>query len=366
MVCVFLLFQVTHTPYRSWRRFAEESFMSTNAESHFLRVYGSTFASGILDMIQVLPRLSHKRRKCLLTVTRARTFPVAGTSLYSQTWEYLSPLFTDPNLRQQMLTILSSPMLSGYFLSALMSAPYTPEEVHVIKHTLLWKEVTVMESMSRTPTVNWHNLYTYGDPIHTDFRPSPKLNRLVQRALYRWSLKCEKKILYPYCSNNKGTSSSTRDSFERTFGVIEEDCEVTSGMLEHYYSRTGIKVEGICELKQRWYPTQASPRTYFAQGGLAYHSSKFVRDAFNWVCDELWSTNRYNRVSISGLAVSKDEDVFIYDLTSFTSLFHEHRAFLTFLAQAMEEVSVVVFDSWYGPLHYSLGKLIWEYLCQNV
>jgi len=137
-------------------------------------------------------------------------------------------------------------------------------------------------------------------------------------------------------------------------------------MLEHYYSRTGIKVEGCCELKQRWYPTQASPRTYFAQGGSAFHSSKFVRDAFNWICDELYSTNRYNRVSLSGLVVDNQEDVFIYDLTSFTSLFHEHRAFLTFLAQSVEEVQVIVFDSWDGPTHYSLGRLIWEYLCHNV
>jgi len=60
------------------------------------------------------------------------------------------------------------------------------------------------------------------------------------------------------------------------------------------------------------------------------------------------------------------DDVFIYDLTSFTSLFHEHRSFLHFLAVVTSEVEVIVFDSWEGPIRCSLGSLIYDYLSVNV
>jgi hypothetical protein len=167
---------------------------------------------------------------------------------------------------------------------------------------------------------------------------------------------------------NKAVSSETRREFEscvnRTF---DSDLDVTSAMVEHYYSRTGIQLKGGCEMKQRWYPTQASPRTYFAQGGSAYHSSKFLRDPFNWLCDLYYPTNRYSRVSPSGIPVNLGEDdIFVYDLTSFTSLFHEQRSFLIFLADLTMDEMIMVFDSWEGPVRVSLGSLILEYVSTNL
>jgi hypothetical protein len=347
------------------RRFAQEFLMSFQPESHYLRIYGSSPAYQMFDLVKLLPSLSHKQRKCLLTVTRARCYPVRGTSLHSQTWDYLLPIVRNPLYQRQLIEVLSSPMRSGFFLSAIMSAPYSEAEVRNIKHELLWKEVSVMESCPRDPSVDWENLYTIDEPLHQDLKLAPKLNNIVRRAIYRWSLKCERTILYPAFSS-KGVSFQTRDNFETYYGPIDRDCELTTGMLEHYYSRTGVKVEGNCELKQRWYPTQASPRTYFAQGGSAYHTSKHLRDAFNWLCDSLRSTNRFDRVSVSGFAVDSLGDMYIYDLTSFTSLYHEHRSFLGFLSRAVEDVWVVVFDSWEGPIRRTLGSLIVDYLTHNV
>jgi hypothetical protein len=120
-------------------------------------------------------------------------------------------------------------------------------------------------------------------------------------------------------------------------------------------------------MKQKWYPTQASPRTYFAQGGSAYHTSKYLRDPFNWLCDSYRPTNRFDRVSPSGMTVDQSkDDVYIYDLTSFSSLFHEHRSFLSFLSIVTSEVVVRIFDSWEGPIQLTLGSLIKEYLDANV
>lgn len=301
-----------------------------------------------------------------MTITRARCFPEPGTSLFNQTWEYIRPiLLLSPIYREQLKLILSSPMRSGFFLSALMSAPYNKEDVRRIKLELMWKEITVMESIPRTPSVNWYSLLSHRDSLHVDFRGAPNLNRIFRQAIYRWSKKCQSTILYP-ATSKKGVSFQTRDNFESVFGLIDKECEITSSSLEHLYSRTGLQVKGCCEMKQRWYPTQASPRTYFAQGGSAYHTSKHLREVFNWLCDSIRSTNRFDRVSISGLTVGNDEDVYIYDLTSFTSLFHEHRSFLSFLADLVMDVPIRIFDSWEGPLHQTLGSLIRTYLDHNV
>jgi hypothetical protein len=302
-----------------------------------------------------------------MTVVRARCFPQKGTSLYNQTGAAMSSLSRIyPQAIQQLKSILNSAMLSGFLLSALLAAPYTQQEVRDLKADLMWKEVSVMESVPRCPTFAWDNLYDLYSPIHVDLKQAPRFHQILQRAIYRWHLKCSTRVLYPH-SGTKGVSFNTRQNLEYAQGFLSSEIEVSTTMIEHYYARTGVLVKGDCEMKQRWYPTQSSPRTYFAQGGDAYHSSKHLRDPFNWLCDSIRPTNRYDRVTISGLEVDEQtEDVFIYDLTSFTSLFHEHRSFLHFLCVVSQGVRVTIFDSWEGPLHVNLSDLIWEYLQVNV
>jgi len=342
--------------------------MSANPWSLFRGIYGSTGISALDEMLSVIPHLTHPTRKKLMTVCRARCYPQPFTVLHSQTWGAISNFISGSPERNLILkAVLESPMLSGFFLSALLSAPYTALDVQNIKNELMWKEVSVMESTPRLPQIDWMSILTYCGPLHTDLNPSPTTNRRVRIALRSWMLKCQRTILYP-SMGNKAVSFDTRFKFENALNhSIVQDIDVTSSMVEHFYSRSGIKLRGCCEMKQKWYPTQASPRTYYAQGGEAYHTSKFLRDAINWLCDAFWPTNRFTRVSPSGIPVNLDDtDVFIYDLTSFTSLFHEHASFIQFLSQLTEEVDVTVFDSWHGPLTVSLGSLFNEYLQANV
>lgn len=341
--------------------------MSSHDVAHYLYVYRSSSASHLREIVELIPRLSYPERKKLMTILRSRCYPQKGTSLYNQVrsvTQTISQLY--PQATEQLRSALQSPMLSGFLLSAVLSAPYTKQEVAKLKDTLMWKEVSVMESVPRAPAYNWFNLYDLYQPIHVDLKQAPSFHRILQRAIYRWQLRCSTTVLYPH-SGTKGTSFNTRNNLEVYQGYLDSDVEVTTSTLEHYYARTGIEVGGDCEMRQRWYPTQASPRTYFAQGGDAYRSSKFLRDPFNWLCDSIRPTNRFDRVSISGLEVDEEtEDVWIYDLTSFTSLFHEHWAFLHFLAVVSRDVQVTIFDSWEGPLLVSLGELVMRYANENV
>lgn len=342
--------------------------MSGAPVGHYLRVYRSSSTYPIHDIISALPYTSYRDRKKLMTVFRSRSYPEYGTVLYNLCMPSLSNLFRySHTMKNQVKFALESPMLSGFVLSALLSAPYELPTVKIIKNELLWKEVSVMESIPRSPSVSWDSIYDHFSPLHSDWKPCRRISKIVQRCIYRWTLKCENTILYPSMSS-KTVSKHTRDNFEDSIcKVLDSNCEISTTSLEHHYSRSGKLVYGSCELRQKWYPTQASPRTYFAQGGSAYNSSKFLRDAFNWLGDTFLPTNRFQRVNPTGMHVDTSvDDVYIYDLTSFTSLFHEQRPFLEFLARLCGSVKVTVFDSWEGPLVVSLGSLINDYILSNV
>jgi hypothetical protein len=124
-------------------------------------------------------------------------------------------------------------------------------------------------------------------------------------------------------------------------------------------------IGGVCEMRQVWYPTIATPRTYYAMGGDAYFKSRYLRDIFNYLGDYLPATNRHLRVDPSHLNPEPDEDTFIYDLTSFTSLFHEQRYFLDFIAECVDDLDIEIFDSHTGIVSVNLGFLIRNYNTLN-
>jgi len=336
--------------------------------THYKSTFEVLWDNNLRELLHFIPLLSHADRKVLIIIARARHFPETNTTLHRLTWLTLSRIFRgNMDLLETLKTLVSSPMLCGFFLSACLSAPYTYQDVLDIKASMMWKEVSVMESVPRHPSIDWTALNTIDTPLHPDMKPSPETNRRVRSALRQWLHRCKSSVLYP-SMGIKSVSVETRSELENALNVeLPNDLDCTSSMIEHFYSRSGIMLEGSCEMKQRWYPTQASPRTYFAQGGTAYHSSKFLRDPFNWLCDSFHPTNRYSRVSPSGIPVNLlEEDVFIYDLTSFTSLFHEQRSFLEYLASITMEEDVVIFDSWNGPTTVSLGSLISDYISHNL
>jgi hypothetical protein len=252
-----------------------------------------------------------------------------------------------------------SPAMYGLLLSFTLSAPYTSSEVQEIKDNMAWKEVSVMESVPRQSSLDWGGAIYHGiwlDPLH----PHPRLSIEIRHSLDLWLRIVSSRIIFPHFGNKLLGRLST-DLFLDMFPTYDFN-EVSTRDLEMAYSRTGLKTDGPCEMKQKWYPTNASPRTYFAQGSTAYHSSKYLRDAFNLLCDTIRPTARYTRVKPSLIRVDDMDEVLIYDLTSFTSLFHEQRGFLLFLAEYANSVEVVILDTYLGPIHTQLSSLILDYL----
>lgn len=171
------------------------------------------------------------------------------------------------------------------------------------------------------------------------------------------------KRLYPQTSNR----SCSRDTAFRYRSGRDEvkgtwfDKDVTTADLEREYHVTGTRVQGSVEIRQIFGFNDLNPRTYFAQGGTTYASSKFIREIFNELANSFSEVGFVSRFSIEDLDVSDGDDVFIYDFTSFTSNFTVLVEFLDQLSHFCEGTFVEIVDTHRGILQIDLGELIREY-----
>jgi hypothetical protein len=310
--------------------------------------------------------LSLSSRKAGILLCRARHIPTDPEStLYRLTQPFFRELglyYPNDDIRSILLDLTERPDVSSITLSLLLSAPYDPSVVSSIFSEMVYKEMTAMESEAKHSSVHWSSLLTPDLPLHTDYRPSPNTNRYFRGIIERWKARLSNVVILPHSS----TKSLSRDTLRRFNDYTGNTFEsINPVQLEQFYCETGVKLGGVCEMRQVWYPTNATPRTYYAMGGDAYYRSRYLRDIFNYLSDYLPATNRYTRVDPSHLSLESDEDTFIYDLTSFTSLFHEQRYFLDFLASVVDGVIVKVLDTHVGIVNVSLSDLILDYNLLN-
>jgi len=141
---------------------------------------------------------------------------------------------------------------------------------------------------------------------------------------------------------------------------------VTSKDVVTHYLRTGNWTRGITEMKQRWYPSGLVPRTYFCWGGKEIQASTYLRDFFNDVADCFEPTQKMNRVQPDWLQQPPDASdqafFFFYDLTSFTSWFHEQVPFLRALSDYYQGYSFDVLDAGLTLTQVDIGSMIERYI----
>lgn len=311
-------------------------------------------------------------RKAVILLCRSRRNPLhdrlAATTLWRITeplWTFLDKLQLTKSFSLCLDGIFESRLTSGLLLSLTLSMPYTNDEIREIKTEMIRKEVGAMERSRRDSTIQWGRIMS--DPEYQiDGRiRHPRISRSLSKQIASWALEVSSRTLYPH-SGRKMLAGRCAYTIE-TSGVVPHE-RMSSSMAEWWYGRTGSKGSGPCEMKQRWYPTNATPRTYFAQGLDAYHSSKYLRNIFNQLGDRFRNMNRFTRV-LPQLVIPddlEDLELYIYDLTAFTSLFHEHRTFLLDLADLLEDVDVVIADSWKGRCVTTLSSMIREYVSVNI
>lgn len=318
----------------------------------------------------LITSLNHGLRKQLITLARSCCIPVPETTLYQKTsaiLHFLRERFqNDPSQLEMVESTITDPLLNGLYISLCISLPM-PE--HAIKETyrqLLGKEMAVMESSPLPGSINYDCFFgEYATPLHPTMDPAPIQSARIHRIIDMWIAELENQaVILPHMTS-KLVSKHTQDLVADTYPdytTFEEE-GATQPDLENVYMRFGdLLPGGSCEVKQRWYTSGLVPRTYYAAGSDAYHKSKYMRNAFNRLCDLLPPTERFARVNTRRIVLSSPfSHAIIYDLTSFTSNMHEQRHFLDRLALYCRGRSVRVLDAVEGVIERDLGELISEY-----
>jgi hypothetical protein len=340
-------------------------------------------------MSSVYPKLAHFMEAC-------RFLPLSGRSLVikacqAQQWptnedDTLYKLFTAhpdfvyclgdqlksirfydlPDLLPDDITF-SHPIESAILLDIMRALPLPIYEIDQAKIASWNKEIGLAEGCCRPKNIRWSMFFDQSDPstpISDDLPANPNMLKSIRRILWSFRESCEGRTLWPRATH-KNMSRSTRREYEDYFNDDLSDVPIFGqDDWERTYEATGVKVGGASEMRQKWYPAQAKPRTYFAMGGEAYSDCRFLQDFFSDLVNAFSPTNHIYRLRPSRLVVDpKDGTVrfFIYDLSSFTSNMGEQRYFMEQLSSFFAGTEVLVCDERNGPIAKDLGDLLDQY-----
>lgn len=291
-------------------------------------------------------------RKALTLVCRARVIPEKGTDLYRQV-QILSY-----DALSSIASIVTDPIRACLLQTLIRLAPISLLGIQEQLRISLGKELSAATRCRNPCTLNFSCFFgEYSKPLCPDIGANPDMAKYVHDAINRWVQRVSRAVLYP-ASSQKSMSKDTLRHYNQATGKAKN--AVSKVDVERYYHNTGSHIGGISELRQVWYVSQLTPRSYFTIGGAQFKHSKYMW-IFDMLSDEMECTNRVSRTSVSSLDVQPEDHLFVYDLTSFTSQLDCHEKFLWYLAEYTMDTHVTILDTHYGYMPVSLGGLIHEY-----
>lgn len=332
-------------------------------QAYLERMCTSFLLNGRKRVLARLSSLDLGDRSSLAKLCRAQCYPPRHTRLANMVKGL------PPDFLRDILPLCQTPLLAGLILQLVHLAPMDDKSVVDTYRQSMVKEMTVMESVRRECTINFEPFFgEYDEQIHESIPSNPTVCRYIHAGIDRWISSLQSQILYPKMSS-KTVSKATSQELWRIDQQYElnNDVGVTGIDLERVYHVYGVEVPGPCEMRQKWYYSQLKPRTYYAQGGDAYKTSKYLASAFVELCDTLPATNRRTRVEPSRITIrSPSADVVYYDLTSFTSNMHTQAEFCYRLSRYCYGKKVRLMDSYHGVIEVDLGDLISDYTRTNL
>lgn len=322
------------------------------------------------------------RRKALILLCRAQATPDwnSTTKLAQQTYGVL-PSTLNPaeyaDVRgfaeavQSLDFAITHPIYSSLILDLAKSCPLSSTEIIKARDESWYKEIMLCEGPPRDRLFDyrcWFYNEHRGTPLLPGQQPRPEMADLIRANLQLWRTRMRNSLIFPRMSTKLMSRDTVRlynlrSDFE--VDTRESGSELNQVELERFYHDTGVHVQGVCEIRQKWYRHGLKPRTYYAQGGTTYHSSKYLQEAFNDLVDTLSSTNHELRLMPMRLILDDEEYCRIYDLTGFSSNHNEQKFFLEELSKFCEGTPVQLVDSYAGVIPADLGQLISDYLHSN-
>jgi hypothetical protein len=256
-----------------------------------------------------------------------------------------------------------NPVESALVLDLCRSMPLDSFQIEEARVASWKKEGVKIEELERKFRINWDIFFDpsrWNEPILGGVAPNPRMAQSIFSSLFSWRRKLEDTVLFPRATR-KWMSRSTVRSYCATFRKPQLLTHITQVNWSYIYFTTGIEVEGVTEMRQRWYTSSAKPRTYFAQGGKPYQKSRHLQDAFTSLVNSHPVTNHISRLQPTRLLLREGSHLRVYDLATFTSNMHEQRAFQNRLAQFCYGTTVFLVDERIGLIQRDLGDILEEY-----
>lgn len=310
-----------------------------------------------------LPELDMDQRSAVAKLCRAQCYPPSSSRLAKMV-SCLTPEF-----QRRILPLCQTPLLAGLVLQLILCAPMSEYSIQQVYTRSMQKEVSVMESVKRECTLNFEPFFgAYDEPVNNIIPPNPTVAQYVHHGIDRWIVSLQARLLFPRLGSKTVSKLTANEVFMvDPHYTLNDEKGVTPIDLERVYHRYQVEVQGPCEMRQKWYCSNLQPRTYYTQGGDAYHTSKYLAIPLVDLCDILPATNRRSRVNPGRIVIrSPTDDVAYYDLTSFTSNLHVHRDFMYRLARYCIGKKVRILDSVHGITEVDLGAMIETYTRVNL
>jgi hypothetical protein len=298
-------------------------------------------------------RLSHMHRTTLLQPT------IDGIRVWSfgDVMALLGPL-------------LETPVLRGLLSLYLRSIPLDdPEDAASARERGLAKELQTTQTTTRIATLCYPMLSSYEHsatiPMHPDIPFRPFLQVAMHNVLRRWRKKLSNYLLLPQCSYKSIGFISESNLLESMGLVLPENhrYHTSTAMLETHYMKSGIQVEGPCEVRSAWKYSQLKPRIYYVIGASDYFAARYTWRIFDSLQRAFKASDPYHRFTFHRFPEIDftREVLLIYDYTSFTSNLVDFPRFCSELAAFLRGYMVKVFDTRYGIVEKDLGDIIGEY-----
>jgi hypothetical protein len=292
----------------------------------------------------------------------------------------LTQAFTEEG--RLILTLIQSSLFSGMVLVFCLGVELSDDNVSLGYKISFEKELRATQTVRKPSTWNWPAIISpsdhRGEVIHPMFPRLSQLQRRFSSALPPFINHLRGRRIFPHYTT-RGVSGESADyllhltrSRMRFCNVIGKRStlhrrldprNVTSRDIVHHYIRTGRWAFGRTQMKQRWYPSGLLPRTYFAWSGTDIAVSCYLRNFFNDLGDIFEPSHRHHRVQPNWLRKRRtDKGFFFYDLTSFTSWYHEHVPFLRALESRFRGVRVLLIGPGLTLRSHDIGDMIASYI----
>jgi len=253
--------------------FSQEMQQRTYLE--LLNELSTFFTPAELHLLKSAGTLTLKQRKSIAYICRSQTSPDYGTNMYNK----LSSSLSDQHIKMYY-NLAKDSLSAGLLYTLLKFAPMDDDTIELALKQSYMKEYDVLTSKRRYSEIIYDNLFKdNGFSIHDNLPYNEIMINKHILNLNKWLNILNDVTLYPKFSDKTCSRDTTRIAYN--YGIIDDQTILKLSDIELIYHDTGIKLEGECEMRQVWLPSNLVPRTYYCMGGLAYHKSKYMQQAFS-------------------------------------------------------------------------------------